>query len=1050
MQNERWEVECVEHLQAALEYLGAQLVDAILLDLDLPDTHELDAFITLHLHAPHVPIVVFAENLDHERARAAVSAGAQSFLTRAELESPRLEREVVYAIERHALRQAVHSHTEHLQFSEARFRLIINENADAIVVVNTLGKIRFANPAAVTLFGKAREELLGSTFRAPLTYPHAATIELRRGPETLSVQMRVVQTVWDREDVYLATLRDVTAQQQIADALRASQERYREFIELSSEGIWRCSFAQPIARDAPEDEQLAVILDQSYIEECNTAMAVMYGFETLQELLGRFAFYDRTRDDPVNLESFRALIRQRHRVSEVETHEHDRCGAPKIFVKNLYGIFVNNLFVGLWGMQRDVTAQRMALRDLERVQNQEAHQRQLAHALADSAAVLNSTLSFEQVVDRILENVGRVVPHDAASIFLLEDQDARLVRAQGFAERGLGEQMRQIRLPVTKFAHLMEMRATQRGLAIPSTRSDPRWLDLGMNWIQSYVGAPLCVRDQVIGFLNVDSATPYFFTEANAVDLKVFADQAATALDNARLHAQVEQRANEWAMVYEMTRELSLQRDQEALLDILVTRSTKMLHAAVGSVALYDVAAQALHVAVIKGAGRSHPGSRIEPGSGVAGRVAQSREPLIIDDFRMWEEGEFAALDSQVAAVLSVPMLFGGDLVGVLSVCEVAESTRRFMPEDAKLLTLIATQAAAFIHNARLLEQTEKRAQQLALVYDAGLTLNRELEPRVQLEFLTRIAMRSVHAERATFFRYEPPTQELVLDAAPGFDKATEGYAERRRVPLDAAASIEAWVARERLPVTLNDAPSDPRFVISEDGLRAGIWVPVEHDNRLLGVLSVSSVTPHLFTADDERLLTLYASQAAIALENARLYQSVLQENERRGILHWASQEVVSAGLDSERVYAAIHQAVSRLMPCEAFALALLNEADEQIHLPYLYDRGGRQPVTAIAKGRGLSGKVIESGAALIIGNMATSHIEAINVGYPLRVVSVLGVPMRHSGKIIGALLTESYEQDAYDDSDRVRLEMLAAHAAAALMNVRGYENLRGALAHAS
>ncbi|MCI0476219.1 MAG: GAF domain-containing protein, partial [Anaerolineales bacterium] len=184
----------------------------------------------------------------------------------------------------------------------------------------------------------------------------------------------------------------------------------------------------------------------------------------------------------------------------------------------------------------------------------------------------------------------------------------------------------------------------------------------------------------------------------------------------------------------------------------------------------------------------------------------------------------------------------------------------------------------------------------------------------------------------------------------------------------------------------------------------------------------------------------------AVALENARLYQSVLQENERRGILHWASQEVVSAGLDAERVYAAIHQAVSRLMSCEAFALALLDEGADQIYLPYLYDRGGRQKATGfIAKGRGLSGKVIETGTALHIGNLAASASDAINFGYPVQVVSVLGVPMRHSGKIIGALLAESYELDAYDDSDRVYLEMLAAHAAAALMNVRGYENLRRA-----
>ncbi len=1044
---EPWRLECVEQVARALEIIGSRTLDAILLDLDLPGTQGLDAFISLHLNAPHIPILVFAEQWDKERARAALRAGAQSFLTRAELESQRLHRELDDAIERHALRQAVHSHTEHLQFSEARFRLLINENADAIIVVNMQDRIRFVNPAAITLFGKSREELLGSTFSAPVTNDHAAMINLQRGSESLSVHMRVVKTVWEGEDVYLATLRDVTAQQEIANALRISQKRYREFIELSSEGIWRCSFPQPIARDARENEQLAVILNQSRIEECNTAMAAMYGYKAPQEMLGRFLYHDLARHDPVNVKSFLEFIRNHHRANEIETREYDRYGALKIFLNNMYGILVNNMLVGMWGTQRDVTAQRMALRELERIQNQEAHQRRLAQALADSAAVLNSTWSFEQVMDRILENVGRVVPHDAASIFLVEGTEARLVRARGFAERGLADRIREIHLPVEKFAHLMEMRATQRGLAIPFTLADPRWLDLDMDWIQSYVGAPLCVRGQVIGFLNVDNATPYAYSEHHAADLKAFADQAATALDNARLLARAEQRAHEWAMAYELTRELSMQRDREAVLETLVERSRLMLRATLANLALFDAAAQELVVTVVNGPARVAPGTRIKLGSGVAGTVAQTREPLIVNDFRTWI-GDGRAPDGVVSAVLSVPMLFGGELVGVLSVRELDENSRRFTSDDLNLLTMFATQAAAFVYNARLLEQAEKRAQQLALVYDAGLTLNRELEPKIQLDFLTRIAMRSLRAERAAFFRYEPLTQELVVEAAPGFEQAPEGYAYRTRVPLNAAPGIEAWVARERLPVTLNDVPSDPRFAIGDDQLRAGIWVPVEHDNRLLGVLAIGTASSHQFTANDERLLILYASQAAVALENARLYQSVLQENERRGILHWASQEVLSAGLDSERVYAAIHQAVARLMPCEAFVIALLDESDNQVHLPYLYDRGGRQQGEELEKGRGLSGRIIETGRALNLGNLAASQLEPINIGYPVQVTSVLGVPMRHSGNVIGALLAESYEQDAYNEADRVYLEMLAAHVAAALMNVRGYENLRRALTH--
>lgn len=892
-------------VQAALARLAEKSFDAALLDLDLAGMHKLDGFILLHLNAPFLPVLVFSEMAHEALGLEAVRAGAQTYLTRAELEAPVVVRAVQYAIERHALGRATYSHAEQLQFSEARFRLLINENADGIVVVNMHGLIRFVNPAAEAMFGRPRHALIGASFCAPLEKSNMAIIEIARGYETILAQQRVVATMWERENVLIVTL-------------------------------------------------------------------------------------------------------------------------------------------------RDVTVERLALAQLEDAQKQEARQRRVAQALADSAAALNSTLHFEQVVDRILENIGRVVPHDAACVFLIQDEVARYVRGHGFAERGLAEWMEQLQLPITQHAHLQEMRRTRRALVIPATRLDGRWIRLENEWVGSFVGAPLCVRDDTIGFLMLDSETEDFYTSAHAAALQAFADQAAMALDNARLHAQVEQRANEWAMVYGLVRELARQAELQPMLETLLWRATEIFRAPCGNLSLYMPETQGLETRASVGKPESIAQLRQLVGDGVIGRVALTKQPLLLDDYNSYEFRLPQVGDDEIGAILSVPMLYGGEVEGVLTVHERNGSARRFQQADLHLLALIATQAAALVHNARLHQETAQRAQQLALVYDAGLTLNRELEPRVQLDFLTRIAMRALHAERAAFFRYDAGPRELILDFALGFDKEGPAYDNRTRIALETVPGIEAWVARERVPARLPDATRDARFAPSADNLRSGIWVPVEHEGNLLGVLAVASTKPNAFLREEERLLSLYASQAAVALENARLYQSLLRENERRDILHWASQEVVSAGLDAERVYAAIHQAVSRLMPCEAFVLALLDESGAQIELAYSYDPGGRQYIGTISKERGLSGKIIGSDTALIVGNLAESKLESINYGYPVQVVSVLGVPMRYGGQVIGALLTESYAENAYEDADRVRLEMLAAHAAAACMNARGYENLRRALAQIS
>lgn len=1030
------EVVDVPGVKNALALLESEAYAAILLDLELPGAQGMDAFITLYQRAGAIPILVFAESADNEQAVSALRAGAQDFLTRAEVESPRLLRAVRYAIERHKLQRETSFHAEQLQFSEARFRLLINENADAILVVNRAGLIRFANPAAARLLGKSRQELVGTRFDAVLDRNAAATIEIPRMQDVALAEMRVVETLWNREQVYVATLRDVTEQQQIAAALQESEERYREFITFSSEGIWRTDLCAPLHIALSEEEQVHAILSETFIVECNEAMAQMHGYTQREEMLGRAIAVTVLPEDPVNREVYRTFIRNGYRVGDVETHEQDRFGNPKVFLNNIYGIVRGNYLVGLWGTQRDVTGERIARAELRRAEMQEKHQRELAFALADSAAALNSTLKYEQVLDRILENVGRVVPHEAASIFMIEGETALFVRGRGLGEHRTQELMEKLRLPIHEIRGFEQMFTLGKPLLIADTGAYADWHVLANDWIKSYLGAPLRVYDKTMGFLNLDSGISNFFTPEDAADLEAFAAQAATALENARLHTEAQRRADDFSALYDLTRELALQRDLDTLLDVLVERAMKLLNASYGALSLYSAETQKLEPRVVMGERELASPGPIKLGEGLMGRVVLSRQPILLDDYRTWEHRLEPSRGAEVSAVVAVPMMFGGSLIGVLAVHEVGDTPHRFTQADLQLLSLLGAQAAALVHNAGLHEETEKRAQQLALLYDAGLALNSVLEPEIQLDFLTRIAMRSVDADLAVFFRFDEVARELAVEFALGFQERG-GYSYFQRISLDAPRGIEAWVARERLPALLNDTEADSRYAPGADGLASGVWVPIEHDNRLLGVLAVGSYRRNMFSAQDERLLLLYASQAAVALENARLYQEALKANERRAVLYWASQEIVTAGPDAERVYGAIHQATARLMPCESFVIALLDEASDQIELVYLYDRGGRHPSGVIPRARGISGHVIASGEPLTVDDLAASKLDVVNFGIPQQVSSLLAVPLRHGGKIVGMISAQAYEKKAFTADDRLVLEMLAAHAATAVVNLK-------------
>ena len=180
---------------------------------------------------------------------------------------------------------------------------------------------------------------------------------------------------------------------------------------------------------------------------------------------------------------------------------------------------------------------------------------------------LSSTLDFNEVLDGILASLGRVVPHDAANIMTL-DTDGRTLKilvARGLDTFGVDEdQVKQITLDLHQTKHLRWILDTKQPLIIADVAKDSDWVMVdGMEWLHSYLCAPIVVEGTVIGFVNLDSATPGFFTPAHARDLGAFAIHAGVAIENAMLYQELERHSQflEQA-VEEATGELRQSRDR--------------------------------------------------------------------------------------------------------------------------------------------------------------------------------------------------------------------------------------------------------------------------------------------------------------------------------------------------------------------------------------------------------------------------------------------------------------------------------------------------------
>ncbi len=192
------------------------------------------------------------------------------------------------------------------------------------------------------------------------------------------------------------------------------------------------------------------------------------------------------------------------------------------------------------------------------MQAAEREQRILAESLRDTAAALASTASFDEVLDRILAVVDRVVPHETANIMLIEDGIARVTRHRGYVERGLTAPLLALRFTVADVPNMRQMAATGQPFIIADTKAYPGWVDIPeTRWVRSYVGAPIRIKGQAVGFLNLNSATPGFFTAGHAESLLAFADQAGVAIANAQLYDEVRRYAAELEQrVAERTAEL--------------------------------------------------------------------------------------------------------------------------------------------------------------------------------------------------------------------------------------------------------------------------------------------------------------------------------------------------------------------------------------------------------------------------------------------------------------------------------------------------------------
>ncbi len=263
---------------------------------------------------------------------------------------------------------------------------------------------------------------------------------------------------------------------------------------------------------------------------------------------------------------------------------------------------------------------------------------------------------------------------------------------------------------------------------------------------------------------------------------------------------------------------------------------------------------------------------RIKLGKGVVGQVALTREAALIPDVRALEN--YIDANPEVRSELAVPLIVKNRVIGVIDIQ--SEQHDYFQPEHLRLLQLTASRIAQAIENARLYTRVARQAQTLQVLNEISREITSILDLDPLFERIGQMLRRILDFQMFSIWIVNERDQVLENRFAIRFG---ERFHPEDKLPLDrglVGAAIEL-----RQLVHSPDVRRDARYHMVNPETRSEMAVPLIYKGKVIGILDVEHTRAHYFTEDHERAIATLAGQIAISIENARLYQRVIQQEQR-------------------------------------------------------------------------------------------------------------------------------------------------------------------------
>ncbi len=457
------------------------------------------------------------------------------------------------------------------------------------------------------------------------------------------------------------------------------------------------------------------------------------------------------------------------------------------------------------------------------------------------------------------------------------------------------------------------------------------------------------------------------------------------------------------------------------------------------------------------------PNRPIRIGESFSGQVAVTGQPLAVADCREDPRLRFPEHIQRYSLIsyLGLPVKTGDRLLGVL--CFNTNAPHVYTEEEISFLNAFAQQAAVAIQNAQLHREEQRRRQQLEAVRAVAAEITRELDLTLLLQLIIRRAVDLTGAQAGSLSLWDEGAQILRHRAWVGYDDWLAN------VTLRPGEGVKGAVAQRRAGMIVNDYPASPVAYppfVERLGTTAVLAEPLLYQNRLLGVVSVDMREPgRRFSGEDRKVLALFADQAAVAIENARLHEATQQELADRiraeeGLRHSEEQarrlaqenatmaelgRLISSTPNIEDVYENFAAEVRKILP---FDRIVINHIDAEKNIVRnLFIAGEALPGRTTSDPYPLEGssnvEMIRTRASLLIQTddfgPYTARFPGLVSTFKAGFRSILNVPLFAKGQVIGGLLLRSRQPNAYTDGDVRLAERIASQIAGAVTNAQLY-----------